>query len=204
MFKVQAMSRSKSLMTEPVTGTVTSLNDRCSGTCAGHERGFPRRAQFGFTKVEDVTIDVLRGLCDVYATGSGEGWDAAHRLCEAEFGLVNGPLLVARVTTVIRALRSERHGNLSYLGFGCQHICPDELAILTLIKSERLDEVSVRDGVIAIVVRNGPARRLTLAATRALADLHRDLVEPRAEQETDCTPPAQLESLMRRHDRRLH
>lgn len=143
------------------------------GTCAGRANGFPLRREFGFTPVEDVTLDVFRCVCDVYVTGSAQGWDVAITTASEKLGAADGPLLVARVTAFLRALKAERMGNVSYLGFGCSHVCPDEVAILTLIKSIRLNDANVGDTVLQLVLLDGPSTELTTSAAKLLADYHR-------------------------------
>lgn len=148
-------------------------SNETSGTCAGRANGFPLRREFGFTLVEDVTLDVFRCVCDVYVTGSAQGWDVAINAASEKLGAADGPLLVARVTAFLRALKSERMGNVSYLGFGCSHVCPDEVAILTLIKSIRLNDANVCDSVLQLVLLDGPSTEMTTSAARLLAEYHR-------------------------------
>lgn len=145
----------------------------CDDVCAGRAGGFPLRRDFGFTLVEDLTLDVLRCVCDVYSTGSAQGWDVAIRTAELELGPFDGPLLVARVTSFVRALRAERHGNFKYLGFGCSHICNDELAMLTLIKATRLKDRRIRADLIKSVVCGAGISEQTEQAVECLAALHR-------------------------------
>lgn len=143
------------------------------GTCAGRANGFPLRREFGFALVEEVTLDVFRCVCDVYVTGSAQGWDVAITTASEKLGAADGPLLVARVTAFLSALKAERMGNVSYLGFGCSHVCPDEVAILTLIKSIRLDDANVCNTVLQLVLLDGPSTELTTSAGRLLAEFHR-------------------------------
>lgn len=143
------------------------------GTCAGRANGFPLRREFGFTLVEDVTLDVFRCVCDAYVTGSAQGWDVAITTASEKLGSADGPLLVARVTAFLRALKAERMGNVSYLGFGCSHVCPDEVAILTLIKSIRLNDANICDTVLQLVLLDGTSTELTTSAARLLAEFHR-------------------------------
>lgn len=144
----------------------------CDHACAGRAAGCPLRRQFGFTRAEELTLDVIRCLCDVYASGSAQGWEVAMRTAESELGLAAGPLLVARVTSFVRALKSERRGSFKYLSFGCSHICDDELAILTLIKAKRLGDVGVQQNLMTVVVGGAPIHENTNRAADHLAALY--------------------------------
>lgn len=164
-FDKRAKSNSKAIGLEHTNET--------PGSCAGRANGFPLRREFGFTLVEDVTLDVFRCICDAYVTGSAQGWDVAISTASEKLGAADGPLLVARVTAFLRALKAERMGNVSYLGFGCSHVCPDEVAILTLIKSIRLNDANVCDTVLQLVLLDGSSTDLTTSAARLLAEFHR-------------------------------
>ena len=139
--------------------------------CAGQALGFPLRSALGFSPMENITLDVFRCLCDVYATASAEPWEGAVRLAEEQLGAIDGPLLVARVTALLRALRQERGTGFSYLSLGCQHVSPDELTVTALIKSARVgDHLAFQHG-IALALNNGPATEQTRLAVRCLADM---------------------------------
>lgn len=165
VFDKHAKSKSRTVSLETTS--------EAAGTCAGRANGFPLRREFGFAFVEEVTLDVFRCVCDVYVTGSAQGWDVAINTASEKLGPADGPLLVARVTAFLRALKAERMGNVSYLGFGCSHVCPDEVAILTLIKSIRLNDANVSETVLQLVLLDGSSTELTTAAARLLAELHR-------------------------------
>jgi hypothetical protein len=149
--------------------------------CAGQALGFPLRSALGFSPIETVTLDVFRCVCDVYSTASAEPWEGAVRLAEQQLGAIDGPLLVARVTALLRALRQERGTGFSYLSLGCQHVSPDELTVTALIKSARVgDQLAFQHG-IALALNNAPATEQTRLAVRCLADMQ--LQQASAEQE---------------------
>jgi hypothetical protein len=104
----------------------TAANAPDETACAGHALGFPLRSELGFMAIENVTLDIFRCVCDVYATASAQPWEVAVRLSEEQLGAIDGPLLVARVTALLRALRQERAVGFYYLSVGCQHVSPDE------------------------------------------------------------------------------
>lgn len=144
-------------------------------TCAGHALGFPLRGELGFSAVECLTLDVFRAACEIYTTGSAQPWDVAHRIAEENLGATDGPLFVARVTALLRALRSERKIGFSYLSVGCQHVAPDELAVAGLLKAARSrDEHGVQRGLM-LVLNAAQTSTRTQAAALALAALQLQL-----------------------------
>jgi hypothetical protein len=149
--------------------------------CAGHALGFPLRSELGFSPIENVTLDVFRCVCEVYTSGSAQPWEIAVKISEENLGDGDGPLLVARVTALLRALRSERKIGFSYLSVGCQHVSPDELAVAGLLKAARSrDEHGIQRGLMLALDKPQIAAR-TQAAARALAGLQLQLAAVHAE-----------------------
>lgn len=150
--------------------TAHSAHAQDEQTCAGHALGFPLQSALGFSPLENVTLDLFRCICDVYASASAQPWEIAVRLAEEQFGAIDGPLLVARVTALLRALRQERATGFSYLSVGCQHVSPDELTIAGLLKAARTgDEFAFQRG-ISLALNNSNATERTRLAIRCLAD----------------------------------
>ncbi len=144
-------------------------------SCAGHALGFPLRSELGFSSIENLTVDVFRAACEIYTSGSAQPWEIAHKIADENLGAVEGPLFVARVTALLRALRSERNIGFSYLSIGCQHISPDELAIAGLLKAVRSrDALGIRRGLMLVLDKAQSSAR-TEAAARALATLQLQL-----------------------------
>ena len=139
--------------------------------CAGHALGFPLRSELGFLPIENVTLDVFRCICEVYSTGYAQPWEFAMRTAESYLGAVEGPLLVARVTALLRALKCERNGGLCYLSVGCQHVSPDELTIAGILKSTRVKDEAAFERGIDLALAHSSAGARTRLAVRALAAL---------------------------------
>jgi hypothetical protein len=139
--------------------------------CTGHALGFPVRSELGFLPVENVTLDVFRCICEVYSTGYSQPWEFAMRAAESYLGAVEGPLLVARVTALLRALKCERNGGLCYLSVGCQHVSPDELTIAGILKSTRVKDEAAFERGLALALAHASAGARTRLAVRALATL---------------------------------
>ena len=127
------------------------------------------RAELGFLPIESITLDLFRCLCEVYTTGSAQPWDIAMKEAEEKLGAGEGPILVARVTALLRALRAERKIGFSYLSVGCQHVSPDELAVSGLLKAARVgDETALFRG-LKLALDGQPTSARTQFAVRALA-----------------------------------
>jgi hypothetical protein len=146
--------------------------------CAGHALGFPHRADLGFLPIENLTLDVFRCLCDVYATGSAQPWEIANKIAEDSLGAAEGALLVARVTALLRAVRAERKLGFSYLSIGCQHISPDELAVAGVLKAARARDESAMERGLTLALDNFQTSARTQFAARALAALQSQHMPP--------------------------
>lgn len=154
-------------------------------TCAGHALGFPLRAELEFLPIENVTLDLFRCLCDIYATGSARPWEIAMKEAEEKLGAAEGPLFVARVTAFFRALRSEREVGFSYLSIGCQHVSPDELAVSGLLKAARAGNENALERGLKLLVEDSRTTTRTLFAARALASLQSQHITPGADMRAD-------------------
>lgn len=154
-----------------------SIDDIPAGedVCAGHALGFPLRVELGFSPIENVTLDVFRAICEVYTSGSAQPWEIAFKIAEENLGMNDGAVIVARVTTLLRALRSERKIGFSYLSVGCQHVSPDELAVAGLLKAARNhDDHGIQRGLMLALDKSLISTR-TQTAARALAALQLQL-----------------------------
>jgi hypothetical protein len=146
--------------------------------CAGQALGFPLQASLGFLPIENLTLDVFRCVCDVYATASAQAWEFAVKFAEKQLGPVDGPLLVARVTAFLRALRKERRVGFSYLSPGCQHVSPDELTVTGLLKAARNGDRSALERGLALTLDNAEATDSTRIAVQWLAEAQLPHVPP--------------------------
>ena len=147
------------------------------GMCAGQAMGYPLRADLGFLAIEDLTIDVFRCLCEVYGTGAGKPMDIAMAMAEEHLGSENGPLLVARTTALLRALRMERNVGFTYLSVGCRHIAPDELAIMGMVKSARVREFSTMERAMSLALGPSCSCEKTRTAANGLASFQQRFVD---------------------------
>jgi hypothetical protein len=153
--------------------------------CAGHALGFPLRAELGFSPIENITLDVFRCLCDVYTSGSAQPWEIAIKIAEENLGAAEGPLLVARVTALLHALRAERKLGFSYLSIGCQHVSPDELAVAGVLKAARAGDENAMERGLTLALDNSQKSERTKFAARTLAAMQSQHVVPGTEERAD-------------------
>lgn len=107
------------------------------------------------------------------------------RTAEGHLGTVEGPLLVARVTALLRALKCERNGGLCYLSVGCQHVSPDELTIAGMLKSTRVKDEAAFERGLALALAQSSASDRTRLAVRALAALQSHRINLASQAEAD-------------------
>lgn len=160
------MRESKIKSPKPAPGAKRTEGD----VCAGQALGFPLQSALGFLPIENLTLDVFRCVCDVYASASAQPWEIALKFAEEQLGPIEGPLLVARVTALLRALRRERAIGFSYLSAGCQHVSPDELTMTGLLKSARNSDKNAFERGIALALDNAEMTDATRLAVRWLAE----------------------------------
>jgi len=153
-------------------------NQRNETVCAGQALGFPLQTSLDFLPIENLTLDVLRCVCDVYATASAQAWEIAVKFAETQLGPVDGPLLVARVTAFLRAMRTERRIGFSYLSVGCQHVSPDELTVTGLLKAARNGDHSAVERGLALTLDNAEVTDSTRIAVQWLAEAQSPHVPP--------------------------
>ncbi|MGH9694794.1 MAG: hypothetical protein ACRD5Z_11665, partial [Bryobacteraceae bacterium] len=157
------------IKSKPATARQASALPQEERQCAGHALGFPLRSELGFLPIENITLDVFRCVCDIYATTSAQPWEIAMRIADEQLGPTEGPLLVARVTAFLRALRAERKIGFSYLSICCQHVSPDELTVTALLKSARSNDARGIERGIALALENAKATERTRFSMHSLA-----------------------------------
>lgn len=130
----------------------------------------PRMADLGISADERNLLQLVRLQCFSYERDQVRGIDAAHSLAEDQFGPDVGPLIAARITTLVRAVREEWSAGFSYLSPSCQS-CRERITFSEwqLLKLMRAATQSASD-VVAATARtlsgNAEAPRLAAAALR--------------------------------------
>jgi hypothetical protein len=67
-------------------------------------------------------LSVLRFVAAAYATGETACWEAAFQLADRAVDTENGPVLVARITTLVRILRRAGRHELACLPASCNRL----------------------------------------------------------------------------------
>jgi hypothetical protein len=88
------------------------------------------RGKSAHNEFSTAVLSVLRFIAAAYATGEAECWEAAFRFADNAAG-EDGPLLVARVAALVRAIR--RHHDPICLPPSCSGLSIDERHIMMLI-----------------------------------------------------------------------
>jgi hypothetical protein len=135
----------------------------------------PLIADFALDALDLLLIDVVRFVCISFASGSCSGWEAAHDHAEAALGSLDGPVLVAGVVALLRAVRCERAGRFDYMSPTCPdcrlRISQSEIEVLRVLGAARRGDREAMQGAAALIAgRKGPPERIALAG-RALGAL---------------------------------
>lgn len=121
------------------------------------------------TPIEGLALAVLRCLCASFGSRTTLGWERAHDLAEAALGLSDGPALVAHLTALLRAVRSERARCFSYMATDCptcsQRITDDELLIVLLLRAAQGGRRKRIARLAASLAQRPEAPRIDAAAT---------------------------------------
>lgn len=136
--------------------------------CACGRAHFPRREAQGFSPFEQVVLDLSRHILDVHANQNGKSWIKAVEIAEHTTGTGDGPLLVARVTALIRAFISERSECFHYLSPCCLHVTEHEIALIKAVQRARSGDWAALTTAVQDLVRADAYPR-TLQAAVALA-----------------------------------
>jgi hypothetical protein len=117
---------------------------------------------------ERLALDVMRFVCAGFATGDAEHWDAAHDLAEECLGLIDGPSLVARGATLLRAVRSDRTAPFQFLSAKCpdcrEHISRCEAQLMALVRLARRGPSAILDRRASSFAGRREAPHIVLAA----------------------------------------
>ncbi len=138
--------------------------------CEAGRAGLPKREAFDFTLAEDVCLDVTREVLSMYMTADARHWHSAVVFAQRHLGQCNAVRLIAEVTTLVMALRLERHSSFNYLTFGCAHITSDELALMSAMQAAGGQSYEL-DDALQHLAQSGCCARLRLALDRLRAAL---------------------------------
>lgn len=110
--------------------------------CACRRTDLARREMCGLTPFENVSLDLARLICSIHCGDTPQAWMTALDLAESVAGPFDGPLLVARVTTFVRSVLSERGPCFQFLSAGCLHIGEHEQLMMHVVRMARVGSVA--------------------------------------------------------------
>jgi hypothetical protein len=135
-----------------------------------------------------VILELVRCFCHGYATRDLVVWEHAFRLADDRLGLADGPILSARVSALIRAMRDERQAPFGFMPLGCSRISEDEEALMALVKA------SCDDGQYEILnaavkrMRTVPRPERMVVAAMSLSAFSQDCRVVFSQPPPGCTP----------------
>jgi len=120
-----------------------------------------------------LALSIARFIASGYATSEVACWDAAYTGAEKLLGEIEGGALVGALTRVMRAMRSERAADWSFMPATCCRITFDEQELVALLQIARLGPEGRVASAAAQLARVPDAPRLTRAVLSAAAILER-------------------------------
>lgn len=134
------------------------------GSCQHPE--LPKLSSLGLSAIELLTLRILRTICLGCEQDQLSYWDNAFDFAERQIGEIDGPPLVARCISLLRAIRANRPGAFCYMSVGCEHISEDEQALLAVIRAETNNDPDSVSAMERFSNLKAPARLFT--ATNAI------------------------------------
>jgi ubiquinone biosynthesis protein UbiJ len=122
---------------------------------------------------EMLAVSVSRFIAAAHMTSDAACWDAAYNCAETILGADEGPLFVARIAGLMRALRAERSAAWHFLPAPCCRLTGDEQALVDLLALARGRHSSEVDRVAARIAGVEAAPRLVAAARAAAVAIER-------------------------------
>lgn len=135
----------------------------------------PFAAAMGLSPSELLALDITRCFCHGWTDGHIAPWEHAFRIAEERLGVVEGPLLVARVFSFMRVVLRERRRGLRYLAVGCSRICPDEEELMRALHGAACaDEDRLGAAVAQLIGTSLPERTCTHVVAKSFGALFAD------------------------------
>lgn len=154
----------------------------------------PTLTEAGADDVTVLALTAMRLLAAGYASGDVACWDAAHDGAERMLGPRDGQRLVAGMTGVMRAIRTERLAGWTFMPACCGRVTSDEhdlIRALALARAGRRRDLAVTAGRIAGISRGStrllPALRIMAELLDQLAPVLRGEDGPQAAARADGT-----------------
>lgn len=161
---------------------------RGGASCRRHHDTLPTLASLELAPIELVIVDLVRCVCHGYASRDLAAWEHAFRLADDRLGLADGPILAARVSALIRAMREERQVHFGFMPLGCCRISEDEEALMALIKASRDDGQYETLNLAVKRMRTVPWPERMIVAAMSLFALSQDCRVLSSQRPPGCTP----------------
>jgi len=84
-----------------------------------------------------LALSVLRFVAAGFSTGDVTCWDTAFDGAERALGPGRGPCCVAAMITLMRSIRAEHSGDLSFMPISCSRVTEHEQSVVELIELAR-------------------------------------------------------------------
>ena len=145
----------------------TALDGIAAGCAAGPTPLRDRICSDGFSAI---CLTIVRFVSAAYTTGDAACWEAALQLSDEALDAEHGPLLVARLTTLIRILRRSGKQEFVSLPATCNRMTVEEQRLmLTIEAARRKNQVGLVRTVSELV--DDHDCRITMRAADLVADL---------------------------------
>ncbi len=131
--------------------------------CACGRDHFARREEQNFSGFDQVVLDLSRFMLNIFGHKDSSSWMQAMELAEQAAGTGDGPVLLARVTAVIRAIMHERSECFHYLSPCCLHISDHEIAMMQAVQKARSGDWKAFDAAARALVQGQACGRTKLA-----------------------------------------
>ncbi len=135
-----------------------------SGDCGCSHNDLPFREDFGLSPFENMSLDIFRCVCSLYSTSNPQTVSTAYDLCERALGASAGPLFVARITALLRAVKAERKAPFTFLTPGCLRIVQDEVAVISVLQAAQDDKpAKLKQAAVELAASADVSRIMTAA-----------------------------------------
>ncbi|HEX2727378.1 MAG TPA: hypothetical protein VHN20_16270 [Beijerinckiaceae bacterium] len=141
----------------------------CKQDCSA----MPSLADVCADEAEMLAVSVSRFIAAAHMTSDAACWDAAYNCVETILGADEGPLFVAGIAGLMRALRFERDAPWHFLPAPCCRLTRDEETLVELLAMARHQQGREVERVAARLAGSGTAPRLVAAAHRGAIAIDR-------------------------------
>jgi hypothetical protein len=122
---------------------------------------------------------LIRFIGAAYTTGDASCWEEAYRCVENWPEPIDGPLLIARAASLVRAVRCNRACEVCYFPSPCRFLSIDEARLVAFIQAALDAEPAAVETAAWTLCRTAPAAEMLKAAS-SLTAFWRDMVGPQS------------------------